>query len=112
MEEIEGKNVVNLDRIQIQKKEGDSIDSTRLIKGIILDKEVVNSGMPKVIQDAKILLLSEAIENSKTEFDSKLQITSPDQITAFLDQEQHMLQDMVSKIADTGATIVICQKRH
>ena len=110
MEEIEGKNVVNLDRIQIQKKEGDSIDSTRLIKGIILDKEVVNSGMPKVIQDAKILLLSEAIENSKTEFDSKLQITSPDQITAFLDQEQHMLQDMVSKIADTGATIVICQK--
>ena len=109
-EDIEGKTLVNLDRIQVQKKEGDLIDATRLIRGIILDKEIVNSGMAKTIKNAKILLLSEAIEIEKTEFDAKLQITSPDQITAFLDQEQGMLKEMVEKIAKTGANVVICQK--
>jgi thermosome len=109
-EEIEGKITVNLDRIQVQTKDGDSIDTTRLIKGIILDKEIVNSSMPKSIKNAKILLLSEAVEIEKTEFDAKLQITSPDQINGFLDQEQSMLQKMVDKIAATGANVVICQK--
>jgi archaeal chaperonin len=109
-EEIDGKAVVNLDRIQMQKKEGDSTDATRFIEGIILDKEIVNSGMAKSVEDAKILLISTAIEIEKTEFDAKLQITSPDQITAFLDKEQSMLQDMVDKIAATGANFVICQK--
>jgi len=110
MEEVDGKNGVDLDRIQIQKKEGDALESTELIKGIILDKEVVNDGMSKRVEDAKILLTSAALEVTKTEFDAKLQINSPDQISAFLDQEQKMIEDMVNKIADTGANVVICQK--
>ncbi|MHA1746654.1 MAG: thermosome subunit beta [Promethearchaeota archaeon] len=109
-EEIEGANVVNLDRIQIQKKEGDSLDQTKFISGLILDKEIVNAGMEKRIENGKVLLLSAAIEVEKTEFDAKLQITSPDQITAFLDKEQNMLEEMVNKIAATGATFVVCQK--
>ncbi len=110
MEEVDGRSVVDLDKVQIQKKEGDSIESTNLIKGIILDKEVVNDGMKKSVPDAKILLTSAALEVSKTEFDAKLQINSPDQISAFLDQEQKMIEDMVEKIAATGANVVICQK--
>lgn len=110
MEEVDGKKKVNLDLIQMQKKEGDSIENTRLIKGVILDKEIVNSGMPKSIKNAKVLLLSGAIEIEKTEFDAKLQITSPDQITAFLDQEQNMIKEMVDKVIATGANVVISQK--
>lgn len=109
-EEVDGVNTVDLDRIQIQKKEGDSIEETKFISGIILDKEIVNSGMPKRVEDAKILLISAAVEVEKTEFDAKLQITSPDQINAFLDQEQQMLQNLVDKIVATGANVVICQK--
>ena len=109
-EEIEGKNVVDLDRIQIQKKEGASLDETQFISGLILDKEIVNSGMAKRIENAKILLISAAVEVEKTEFDAKLQITSPDQISAFLDQEQQMLENLANKIAATGANFVICQK--
>jgi chaperonin GroEL (HSP60 family) len=81
-----------------------------LIKGNILDKEVVSPGMPKSVKDAKILLLQSAIEIEKTEFDSKLQITSPEQIQQFLDEEEHMLRTMVAKIQNSGATVVICQK--
>ncbi|MEJ2252453.1 MAG: thermosome subunit beta [Candidatus Lokiarchaeota archaeon] len=106
----EGKWVADIDKVQIQKKEGESIDDTSLIKGIILDKEVVNPGMPKSTKDAKILLLQSALEIEKTEFDSKLQITSPDQIQQFLDEEEKMLRNMVQKIVDSGANVVICQK--
>jgi len=106
----DGNWVADIDKIQIQKKEGEMIDDTKLIKGIILDKEVVNPGMPKTMENAKILLLQSALEVEKTEFDSKLQITSPDQIQAFLDEEENMLRRMVDKIKASGANVVICQK--
>ena len=105
-----GKWVADIEKVQIQKKEGESVDETTLIKGIILDKEVVSPGMPKIIKDAKILLLQSAIEIEKTEFDAKLQITSPDQIQQFLDEEEHMLRTMVDKIVNSGANVVVCQK--
>ncbi len=106
----DGTWVADIDKVQIQKKEGESIDDTGLIKGIILDKEVVSPGMPKSVSDAKILLLQSAIEIEKTEFDTKLQITSPEQIQQFLDEEERMLRTMVEKIQNSGANVVICQK--
>jgi thermosome len=106
----DGTWVADIEKVQIQKKEGDSIDDTGLIKGIILDKEVVSPGMPKSVSDAKILLLQSALEIEKTEFDAKLQITSPDQIQQFLDEEEQMLRNMVEKIKKSGANVVICQK--
>ncbi len=109
-EQENGKWVADIDKVQIQKKEGESIDETSLIKGIILDKEVVSPGMPKSVKDAKILLLQSAVEIEKTEFDSKLQITSPDQIQQFLDEEENMLRKMVDKIVNSGANVLICQK--
>jgi thermosome len=105
-----GEWIADIEKVQIQKKEGDSMDDTRLIKGIILDKEVVSPGMPKSVTDAKILLLQSALEIEKTEFDSKLQITSPEQIQQFLDEEENMLRTMVQKIEKSGANVVICQK--
>lgn len=109
-EQKNGKWVADIEKVQIQKKEGDMIDDTSLIKGIILDKEVVSPGMPKSIKDAKILLIQSAIEIEKTEFDAKLQITSPEQIQQFLDEEEKMLRTMVDKIVNSGANVVICQK--
>ena len=109
-EQIEGKWVADIDKVQIQKKPGDSIDDTSLIKGIILDKEVVSPTMPKSKKDAKILLIQSAIEIEKTEFDSKLQITSPEQIQQFLDEEEKMIRNMVDKIVQSGATVLVCQK--
>ena len=109
-EKVDGKWVADIEKVQIQKKEGDMIDNTSLIKGIILDKEVVSPGMPKSVKDAKILLIQSAIEIEKTEFDAKLQITSPEQIQQFLDEEEKMLRTMVDKIVNSGANVVVCQK--
>ncbi|MFX1478115.1 MAG: thermosome subunit beta [Promethearchaeota archaeon] len=106
----DGEWKADIEKVQIQKKAGDSIDDTRLIKGIILDKEVVSPGMPKSIKDAKILLLQSAVEIEKTEFDTKLQITSPEQIQEFLDEEEKMLRTMAAKIEKSGANVLICQK--
>ncbi|MEK6982025.1 MAG: thermosome subunit beta [Candidatus Micrarchaeota archaeon] len=104
------KVVVDQELIKIEKKAGGEVMNTELIKGVLIDKEVVHSGMPKKVKDAKILLLDAALEIEKTEVDAKIEITSPDQMESFLKQEEKMLKDMVDKIVATGANVVFCQK--
>jgi len=101
---------VDLDDIKVEKKSGGSIKDTKLIKGIVLDKEVVHGGMPKRVEKAKIALINSALEIEKTEFDAKLNITSPEQMKRFLDEENTMLKTMVEKLTGSGANVVICQK--
>lgn len=101
---------VDIDNIKVEKKAGGSIHDTTLIHGIILDKEVTHSGMPKTINDAKIALINSALEIEKTEFDAKINISSPDQMQKFLDEETDILKAMVDKIVQSGANVVICQK--
>jgi thermosome len=109
--EIEGgKKVVDIDNIKIEKKVGGSIEDSELIEGMVIDKERVHPNMPKVVKDAKIAMISEPVEFKKTEVDAEISITSPDQLQLFLDQEEKMLKDMVDKIINSGANVVICQK--
>ncbi len=101
---------VDKDDIKIEKKVGDGIENSELIKGIVLDKERVHSGMPKAVKNAKILILNSALEIKSSETDAKIQITDPTQLQAFVDQEEKILKDMTDKIIKTGANVVMCQK--
>ena len=101
---------VDLDAIMVEKKPGESITDTKLIKGIVLDKEVVHPGMPKRVEKARIALLDTALEIKKTEFDAKINIETPEQMETFLKEEENMLRDLVDRIAKTGANLLICQK--
>jgi len=105
-----GKYKADLDDVKVEKKPGESIRDTKLIQGIVLDKEVAHSGMPKRVEKAKIALLDCPLEIEKTEFDAKINIESPEQMEAFLRQEEEMLKNMVEKIAETGANVVLCEK--
>jgi len=110
VESVDSKNKVDIDDVKVEKKAGGSLRDTTLIQGIVLDKEVVHGGMPKRIDKAKIALLNCALEIEKTEFDAKINISSPDQMKMFLEEENRMLKDMVEKIKSSGANVVICQK--
>lgn len=101
---------VDIDDVKIEKKAGESLTDTKLIKGIVLDKEVVHPGMPKRIENAKIALLNCPLEIEKTEMDAKINIESPEQMQAFLEEEERMLNEMVEKIAASGANVLLCQK--
>ena len=109
-EETDEGYEADLDMVKIEKKPGGSITDTTLIKGLLIDKEVVHSDMPKRVKDAKIGLLNSAMEIEKTEFDAKIQIESPDEIQAYLDQEENMLREMVQKVKDSGISVILCQK--
>jgi len=109
--EVEGgKKVVDIDNIKVEKKVGGSIEDSELIEGMVIDKERVHPNMPKVVKDAKIAMISEPVEFKKTEVDAEINITSPDQLQLFLDQEEKMLKNMVDKIINSGANVVVCQK--
>ncbi len=104
------KYTVDLDNIKVEKKAGASIQDTELIKGIVLDKEVVHSGMPTKIEKAKIALINAALEVEKTEMSAEIRITDPTQMQMFLEEEQRMIKTMVDKIHEVGANVLLCQK--
>jgi thermosome len=109
-EERDGNLKADLDNIQIVKKQGGSMEDTEMIRGIIVDKEPVHSAMPKKIENAKIALVNSALEIKKTEVEAKIQITNPEQMQAFLNEEERILKQMVEQIRSVGANVVFCQK--
>ena len=104
------KTIADIDNIQRVKKEGKSLYDTQLIKGIIIDKEIVHAGMPKRVEKAKIALIDSPLEVEKTEFSAEIRIKDPSQMQAFLDKETNMLKGMVEKVKASGATVLFCQK--
>jgi thermosome len=104
------RKIADIDNIQITKKVGESLFDTQLIKGIIIDKEVVHPEMPKRIENAKIALLDCPLEVEKGEFNAEIRIKDPTQIQAFLDKETSMLKEMVKKVQTSGAKVLFCQK--
>ena len=102
--------LIDLDQIQMIKKEGKSLIDTKIIDGIIVDKEIVHPMMPKSLKDAKIALINSSLEVQKTEFDAEIRIQTPDQINKFLEEEAKMLKSRVTKLKEVGVNVVFCQK--
>ena len=105
----DGKNI-DREHIKLEKKVGASVDDSELVKGVIIDKEKVHSGMPRIVKKARIALIDSAVEIKNTEIDAKIEITNPEQMQSFIEQEEKMLKAMVEKIAKSGANVVFCQK--
>ena len=109
--EVKGTVVnIDVDNIKLEKKEGGSMNDSQLINGVLIDKEVVHSAMPKKIDKAKVALIDSALEVKELEGDAKISINSPEKMQAFMDQEERMLRDMVDKIVKSGANVIFCQK--
>ena len=109
-EKNDEKYTVDIDDIKVEKKSGGSINDSAIVKGIVLDKEIVHSGMPNKVTAGKIALINTALEINKTETDAKINISNPQQMKSFLDEENRMLKTMVDKVIGSGATVVLCQK--
>ena len=109
-DEDNNKITVDLDNVKIEKKAGASTDQTELVKGLLIDKERVHSGMPTTIKNAKIALVDAALEIKESETDAQIRITDPSQMQAFVEQEEKILKEMVDKIVKSGATVLFCQK--
>jgi len=106
----DGKYFADLKNIQTVKKAGANMEETKMVKGLIIDKEPVSDSMPKKVKDAKIALIDAAFEVKKTEIEAKIHITDPGQLNAFVQEEENMLKDMVAKVKKAGANVVFCQK--
>jgi len=101
---------VDIDDVKVEKKAGEALTDTKLINGVVLDKEAVHPGMPKRVEEAKIALIDAPLEIEKTEFDAKINIESPEQMDLFLKEEENMIKEMVEKLAAKGASVILCQK--
>ncbi|MFC2175001.1 thermosome subunit beta [archaeon] len=106
----DGKVTIDSDYIKLEKKQGGDLVDTYLVNGVVIDKERVHPGMPKLVKEAKVALLDSALEVKSTETDAAIQITSPDQLQAFLSQEENMLKQMVDEVVKSGANVLFCQK--
>lgn len=105
-----GETECDIENIQVQKAVGGSVGETKLIKGIIIDKERVHNAMPQTVKNAKVALADVALEVKKTEVDAKIEITNPNQLEQFLAQEEKFIKNLVDKVVKSGANVLICQK--
>ena len=106
--EEDGKS--EIDNINIQRVSGDSVEDSFLAEGIVIDKTPLSKNMPESVEDAKIAIMKYPIELKDINTDAKIDITSPDQFEAFLDQEEQMIKDLVNRIIDSGVNVLFCQK--
>ncbi len=109
-EETDGKKTVDLDNISVIRRYGASVEDSKLVHGIIIDKEKVHPLMPTRMKHAKIALLNVGLEIEKTEIDAKIEINDPSQMQSFWDEEEKRLEDIANKVIATGANVVFCQK--
>ena len=109
-EKVDDHYKVDEDNVKLEKRQGGSVADTKLINGIVIDKEVVHPGMPKRVKNARIAVLKAALEVKETETDAEIRITDPDQLQKFIEQEERMLKEMVDKLSEAGANVVFCQK--
>jgi thermosome len=110
VETDEGDIVVDAANINIETQKGRGVSESELLRGAAISKDPVHDEMPSAVEDAKILLLNEAVEVDEAEADTSVNIESPDQLQSFLDQEEEQLKEKVQQIVDTGANVVFCQK--
>lgn len=109
--ETNGNDIfIDREALKIEKRTGGSVDDSELIKGIVIDKERVHADMPRKVDDAKVLLLDAALEVKETEKDTQIRITRPEELQAFLEQEERMLHSMVKNVIESGANVVFCEK--
>ncbi|MEB3850962.1 MAG: TCP-1/cpn60 chaperonin family protein [Desulfurococcales archaeon] len=106
----DGTYNVDLDNVKIEKKKGGSLMDSKLIRGVVIDKEVVHPGMPRRVENAKIAVLDAPLEIQKPDLTTKVRVTNIDELDRFLEEETRLLKEMVEKIAATGANVVITQK--
>ena len=107
---IEEDGESDIDNINIQRVSGDSVEDSFLAEGIVIDKTPLSKNMPEVVEDAKIAIMKYPIELKDINTSTKIDITSPDQFAAFLDNEEEMIKDLVNQIVDSGANVLFCQK--
>ncbi len=100
----------DLDDIMVEKQPGESLTDTKLVEGVIIDKEAAHPKMPKRVENARIALVKSALEVKKTEFTAKINIESPGEIEAYLRQEEDMIRSMVDRVKESGANVLFCQK--
>ena len=110
VKQVEEDGEIDQDSIKIEKKDGATVDDSTMVQGVIIDKNRVHPGMPKKIEDAKIALLNSALEVKETEVDAEIRITDPNQMQAFIEQEEGMIKEMVDKVQNAGANVLFCQK--
>ena len=107
---VEENGHVDRDAIKIEKKMGNGVEDSELIEGVTIDKERVHPDMPSKVENAKILLLESPLEVKETERDAQIRVETPDQLQAFIEQEEKMIKEMIEKISSVGANVVFCQK--
>jgi thermosome len=110
VKQIQDGGRININDIKIEKAKGDGISDTELISGIVFDKERISQDMPVRVDGAKIALIDFPLEIKNPDIDTKISISTPEQLNGFLMQEERMIKEMVEKIKMSGANVVFCQK--
>lgn len=100
---------VDFELIKVEGKVGGRLEDTKLIKGVIVDKDFSHPQMPKRVENAKIAILTCPFEPPKPKTKHKLDVTSVEDYKALQKYEKEKFEEMIEQIKETGANLAICQ---
>ncbi|XP_055542573.1 T-complex protein 1 subunit epsilon [Wyeomyia smithii] len=103
------KKDVNFELIKLECKVGGRMEDTCLVKGVVVDKTMSHSQMPKTLRDVKLAILTCPFEPPKPKTKHKLDVTSAEDYRKLREYEQEKFLQMVKQVKDAGATLAICQ---
>ncbi|MFA5405805.1 MAG: TCP-1/cpn60 chaperonin family protein [Candidatus Nanoarchaeia archaeon] len=98
------------DDVRVIKKTGGNVSDSRLINGLMIDKERVHSGMPSKVKQARILITKTPLEPRTTEFNAGVEINSPSELSHLINNENESINRVIKAIINSGANVIFCQK--
>ncbi len=110
IKQVQDNGKIEINNVKIVKNKSNGIEETELIRGVVIDKERASVDMPQKIENAKIALISGALEIKNPDGDPKISISSPSQLQEFINREEFLLKDIVKKIKNSGANVIFSQK--
>ena len=95
-----------LDAVKVHSFQGGSIADSRLVEGLMVDREPDHQNMTIDREDADILVVDGPLELSEAETDPEIEVGSMDELDEFIEREREEADRTVGAITDLGADVV------
>jgi len=106
-----GKTEIDIKRYaRIEKIPGGDIEDSYVLNGVMVNKDVVVSGMRRRIENPRIILLDASLEYKKAESQTNVEITKEEDFIRLLELEEEHIKNLCNDIIKLKPDVVCVEK--
>ncbi|XP_022105850.1 T-complex protein 1 subunit gamma-like [Acanthaster planci] len=109
--EENGRKEIDIKRYaKVEKVPGGTIEDSRVLDGVMFNKDVTHPRMRRRIENPRIMLLDCSLEYKKGESQTSLEITKEEDFTRILQLEEEFIQRICGEVIALKPDLVITEK--